>query len=74
MPVADVVAISRESDDSTNGLYGLPVLGAPLRATRDFFDSMATQPGDSTAEVIAREVFRWGAVVTVSAAAATVIL
>jgi hypothetical protein len=72
--VADIVAINPEPGDSTNGLYGLPVLGNPLRATRDFFDSMAPQPGDAAAKVIAKEVFRWGAVVTVSAAAATVIL
>ena len=45
------------------GIYGLPIVGRPARATREFFDDMAPQPGDSKGVTAGKQVLRYGTVV-----------
>lgn len=48
------------------GLYDLPLVGRPARATRSFYDDMAPRDDDSAGVRAGKQVLRYG---TVAAAA-----
>lgn len=47
---------------SRSGVYALPVVGGPLRATRTLFDGLAPMPEDSTEVKIGKDVVRYSTV------------
>lgn len=56
----------------SGGLYDLPVVGRPARATRVFFDDMAPDEDDSRGVTVGKNVIRYGAVVGAGVAGAAV--
>jgi hypothetical protein len=54
------------------GIYDLPVVGAPARRTRQFFDEMAPTDDDSAGVKAGKNALRYGTVVSVAFVATAV--
>jgi len=56
--------------ERTDGIYGLPVVGAPARQVRAFYDDMEPQPEDSIGVTVGKNVIRYGTVAAAGVAGA----
>lgn len=67
-------ALESGSIEPAGGIYSLPGVGHAASGVRRFYDDMAPRSTDATEVRFAKEVFRWGSVVTGAAAVAVIVL